>query len=64
MEHETSLAYLEFDGNDIKCPHCKTLFGVRWNTEYGDADVGDHTLKCLTCDKPILFSVRIQYTVL
>lgn len=50
-----------YEGDDVKCPHCGQRYGVEWDTDYGDASVGDHSGTCLKCGKEIYFEVSIRY---
>ena len=55
------LFYLNYDGNDIKCPHCQKEFGIEWTTEYGDPCVGENSTECLECKKEFNFQTSIEY---
>jgi predicted Zn finger-like uncharacterized protein len=46
----------------IECPHCKGRFNVRWDTDCGDAVIGEHKVKCTKCGKEIEFGVYLEYT--
>jgi DNA-directed RNA polymerase subunit RPC12/RpoP len=52
---------LTYDGDSLKCPHCGTIFGVKWDTEYGDPLVGEHKSECIRCKKEFHFSVYHEY---
>ena len=52
---------LDYNGEGITCPHCKTKFGVEWDTEYGNPIIGEHEVDCLKCGKQFNFSVYNEY---
>lgn len=60
--------YLEADNRtpEIKCPYCERGFYVHWNTEYGEASIGEHVARCTNhkCEKKFAFTVYLQYTTL
>lgn len=55
---------LTFDGGDILCPYCRTVFGVKWNTEYGDPMIGTQKIECLCCSRAFYLETEIKYKVL
>lgn len=48
--------------SDVRCPACDCGFDVRWNTEYGDPVVGEHTAACPVCRVAIQFGCYTTYT--
>ena len=50
-----------YGGGDVKCPHCQNDFNVEWDTEYGDALLGEHDdAICPNCNKQ--FTLGVYYT--
>lgn len=47
--------------SDIKCPHCNQGFDVKWDSEYGYPNIGEHEVTCAACEKDFHFSVYNQY---
>jgi len=47
---------------DFCCPHCFQLLRAEWNTEYGDAQVGDEKADCPKCSKEFTLETRIEYS--
>lgn len=46
----------------IQCPQCKQKYDIEWDSEYGDASIGEHEATCLECDKCWTFGVYLRYT--
>jgi transcription elongation factor Elf1 len=53
---------LTHDSSEIKCPHCEKAFGVKWDNEYADPEVGIHTLDCLECNKRFEVEVSVTFS--
>ncbi|MFA5037526.1 MAG: hypothetical protein WC479_10175, partial [Candidatus Izemoplasmatales bacterium] len=55
-----------YDGGDrdMDCPYCGSGISIKWNTEYGDADIGEHHVVCPKCKEDIHFECWVQYQVL
>lgn len=52
---------LESDSsNDLKCPHCKQAYYVKWETEYGDPLTGEHNAWCPKCNKDFVFNCEVN----
>ena len=49
---------------DIFCPHCQAGLDIRWETEYGDPQIGDHDVLCPACQNTMRLQVRIDYCAL
>jgi len=53
-----------WDGDaDIQCPNpkCEQKYDVKWQTEYGDANIGEHDAHCDKCGNDFHFSVHNQF---
>jgi hypothetical protein len=57
------MLYIKDDGwNDVKCPHCNTMFGVEdGNDSYDGPSLGDYDVTCLNCDEPFTIESKIVY---
>lgn len=52
----------ERGGDDIKCPHCGTKWGIRWATEEGDPHPGEYNENCPNCLGIIVFDCCTTFT--
>lgn len=56
---------IEFWSNDKpKCPHCGHDYDIDESGAYHlyDADEGDHTVKCPSCDLTFSVAVRVSFS--
>lgn len=57
-------AKLDYADSEVECPYCGQKYGVEFDNEYNDPEIGEHQAKCLNsdCEKEFTFGVYLHFT--